>query len=70
VMAGALYFAIGFGTPAYNPPPNVIPAGSLTAVDDFHDFGRISMGAGLVTRAFLLRNNNGEPALIRKVFTS
>lgn len=70
VFVGALALAVGFGGPRGNPAPDVIPGGSLSAVDGFYDFGRISMKAGKVFRSFRLRNNGNEPALIRKLYTS
>lgn len=70
LLAGALVFTVGIGGIGSNPAPDVIPTGSLTAANDFHNFGRLSMKDGKVSRLFRLKNTSSEPALIRKLYTS
>ena len=70
VLAGALVFIVGYGGAGSNPAPEVIPGGSLTATENYYDFGRVSMKNGVVTYPFRLRNSGSEPALIRKLYTS
>ncbi len=70
VVIGGLVYTINFGGAASNPPPDVIPAGSLSAASDFHNFGRISMRNGRVSHRYTLANSGTEPALIRKLYSS
>jgi hypothetical protein len=70
VLVAALVSIVGFGGTGSNPAPEAIPGGSLTAADDFHDFGRLSMRDGIVSYAFRVQNTGSEPALIRKLYTS
>lgn len=69
-LAAALFFTFSFGGAGSQPAPEVIPGGALTVSNDFHDFGRISMRDGKVSRLFHLKNTSLEPALIRKLYTS
>lgn len=45
-------------------------SGILSAAENSHDFGEISMAAGKVSYAFVIKNTSVENAVIRKIYTS
>ena len=72
VVAVAAVGAFTFGNRNSGASADVIAeaTGTLRAPQVFHDFGRISMGNGLVRHRFPVRNGGDTPAVVRKVYTS
>ena len=69
VATGGIYWLTA-GAGQSRPVPRIATPGSLEAPGAFHNFGRVSMGAGKVTHTYELVNRGEAPALVRRLFTS
>lgn len=54
--------------PATGPTP--IAVGALSTPDGYHDFGSISMAAGLVKHRYAFTNTSSAPVTIERIYTS
>ena len=71
LILGGLIVAAKPGPAAKNPLRAEVQSQSdLTAEQMSFDFGTVSMAAGKVTHLFKVKNENGEPIVIRRISTS